>query len=423
MENGVTLRPDKLHFCKRSVTFAGYVLDWEEYHLSKELVRSIMEFTMPTKPTLTNVRAWFGLVNQVAPFIVVAPFKDPFRELLKKPVAKLVDWDEQLQAIFSSVKDTIEDLAAVRLRYYDVSRPTAVFTDYSCQGAGFYYAAVLPILLCYTEGWQDGFAADALSRYPMLFGHPEESDEADDELVCAAMVAATSEAVEGDGGRVVDVKQVKEEAAKDEEYQLLQECVSNECWTDCENMEPLALQPYFRMRRHLSCQGNIVLYTNDVRQPFLVIPMALRHAVLTNLHAEHQGRDNALQSMPTCSSSTARSTLPTPIDNRFVGSGTSTRGHHKCTSQAVFKRWFTPHATPLSDASPAQPLTGRQLKDAIPVDNSNYRESAPVSRTPAVGDRDLMSDPSPVRNDEETATPYLLRLLQDRDASDVPRNI
>ncbi|XP_070000756.1 retrovirus-related Pol polyprotein from transposon 412 [Penaeus vannamei] len=327
MENGVTLRPDKLHFCKRSVTFAG--------------------------------------------------------ELLKKPVAKLVDWDEQLQAIFSSVKDTIEDLAAVRLRYYDVSRPTAVFTDYSCQGAGFYYATVLPILpeslLCYTggwkvvlcgsrhltaaekncstlegealtvawclkkarlfllgyrnltfitdhkaltrifgvkelkdlnnprilnlhsvsntEGWQDGFAADALSRYPMLFGHPEESDEADDELVCAAMVAATSEAVEGDGGRVVDVKQVKEEAAKDEEYQLLQECVSNECWTDCENMEPLALQPYFRMRRHLSCQGNIVLYTNDVRQPCLVIPMALRHAVLTNLHAEHQGRDNALQSM------------------------------------------------------------------------------------------------------------------------------
>jgi len=30
MENGVTLRPDKFHFCKRSVTFAGYVLDWEE---------------------------------------------------------------------------------------------------------------------------------------------------------------------------------------------------------------------------------------------------------------------------------------------------------------------------------------------------------------------------------------------------------
>nr|XP_027210281.1 uncharacterized protein LOC113803674 [Penaeus vannamei] len=368
MENGVTLRPDKLHFCKRSVTFAGYVLDWEEYHLSKELVRSIMEFTMPTKPTLTNVRAWFGLVNQVAPFIVVAPFKDPFRELLKKPVAKLVDWDEQLQAIFSSVKDTIEDLAApyslttaarvldfIMQQYCQYCYATQVGGKWCCVVAGISQlqkkncstleGEALTVAWCLkkarlfllgyrnltfitdhkaltrifgvkelkdlnnprilnlhsvsnTEGWQDGFAADALSRYPMLFGHPEESDEADDELVCAAMVAATSEAVEGDGGRVVDVKQVKEEAAKDEEYQLLQECVSNECWTDCENMEPLALQPYFRMRRHLSCQGNIVLYTNDVRQPFLVIPMALRHAVLTNLHAEHQGRDNALQSMP-----------------------------------------------------------------------------------------------------------------------------
>nr|XP_027227344.1 uncharacterized protein LOC113819308 [Penaeus vannamei] len=53
-------------------------------------------------------------------------------------------------------------------------------------------------------------AADALSRYPMLLGHPEESDEADDELVCATIVAAASEAVEGDGGRVVDIQQVEE---------------------------------------------------------------------------------------------------------------------------------------------------------------------------------------------------------------------
>ncbi|KAG0724220.1 Transposon Ty3-I Gag-Pol polyprotein [Chionoecetes opilio] len=31
MENGVTLRPDKFRFCRRSVTFAGYLLGWEGY--------------------------------------------------------------------------------------------------------------------------------------------------------------------------------------------------------------------------------------------------------------------------------------------------------------------------------------------------------------------------------------------------------
>jgi len=38
--------------------------------------------------------------------------------------------------------------------------------------------------------------------------------------------------------------------------------------------------------------------------------------------------------------------------------------------------------TPLqnSDASPAQLLTGRQLRDAIPVDSSNYRVSEQWSR-------------------------------------------
>ncbi|KAG0718564.1 hypothetical protein GWK47_052212 [Chionoecetes opilio] len=49
------------------------------------------------------------------------------------------------------------------------------------------------------------------------------------------------------------------------------------------------------MRRHLSCQRNIVLYTCDEKHPRLVIPAALRRAVLANLHAGHQGRDSMLR--------------------------------------------------------------------------------------------------------------------------------
>ncbi|XP_063852409.1 uncharacterized protein K02A2.6-like [Scylla paramamosain] len=49
------------------------------------------------------------------------------------------------------------------------------------------------------------------------------------------------------------------------------------------------------MRRHLSCQGDIVLYTSDEKFPRLVIPTALRRTVLANLHAGHQGRDSMLR--------------------------------------------------------------------------------------------------------------------------------
>lgn len=90
---------------------------------------------------------------------------------------------------------------------------------------------------------------------------------------------------EDDIGHVVDLQQMEEEALEDEEYQLLHECVANNGWADRKNLEPCTLQPYFRMRRHLSCQGDLVIYTCDERAPRLVIPASLRRTVLTNLHA------------------------------------------------------------------------------------------------------------------------------------------
>ncbi|KAK3877390.1 hypothetical protein Pcinc_017902 [Petrolisthes cinctipes] len=63
MEDGVTLRPDNFSLCKRSVTFAGYLLGWKEYQPSHDFTRSIMEFTIPSSLSLTDIRSWFGIVN------------------------------------------------------------------------------------------------------------------------------------------------------------------------------------------------------------------------------------------------------------------------------------------------------------------------------------------------------------------------
>ncbi|KAG0723962.1 hypothetical protein GWK47_041627 [Chionoecetes opilio] len=62
---------------------------------------------------------------------------EPFRELLKKPGGKAVLLGQAVGAPLTSAKDTIGRLAAEGLRFYDVSRPTAVLTGYSRQGIGF----------------------------------------------------------------------------------------------------------------------------------------------------------------------------------------------------------------------------------------------------------------------------------------------
>lgn len=103
-----------------------------------------------------------------------------------------------------------------------------------------------------------------LPRYPALLGHPEESDEANNSQ-CATMIAAAAEAVEDEEGHIVDLWQVGEEATKDKEYLLLNECVSNDSWVKHKVMELFALRPCFRMWRHLSCHGDLGRYTRDKR--------------------------------------------------------------------------------------------------------------------------------------------------------------
>lgn len=92
---------------------------------------------MPAQPTITDVRSWFGFVNQLASFLATAPVMSPFRDLLKKPAGSKVYWDEQLQLKLRQAKETICQLAKDGLSYYDRTRPTVVITDWNKEGIGF----------------------------------------------------------------------------------------------------------------------------------------------------------------------------------------------------------------------------------------------------------------------------------------------
>ena len=81
--NGVTLNPDKFLFCLKELPFAGFTLGWDSFKPSDKKLSAIKNYKMPDKPSITDIRSWFGLVNQLAPFVALSPLMEPFRELLK----------------------------------------------------------------------------------------------------------------------------------------------------------------------------------------------------------------------------------------------------------------------------------------------------------------------------------------------------
>lgn len=78
----------------------GFHIGWDSYKPNEERLATIRNFSMPAKPSLTNIHSWHGFVNQLAPFLAMAPIMEPFRELLRKPQFKRVYWDKNLQEKF-----------------------------------------------------------------------------------------------------------------------------------------------------------------------------------------------------------------------------------------------------------------------------------------------------------------------------------
>ena len=157
---GITLKPEKFQFARREVDFVGFRLGWDEYKPTDERLAAIRNFRMPDKPSISDIRSWYGFVNQLAPFLATAPIMNDFRELLKKPRGKSVYWDEQLRGKFCRAQDTICQLAKDGLAYYDKTRPTIAITDWSREGVGFVVlqqychcsSAVAPF--CCKAGWR-----------------------------------------------------------------------------------------------------------------------------------------------------------------------------------------------------------------------------------------------------------------------------
>ena len=174
--NGIILNPDKFTFGRDTVEFAGFEITTDSVRPSKSFLDSIRNFPVPQN--ITDIRSWFGLLNQVSYAFSMADRMLPFRELLKKD--STFKWNDDLQAVFDESKEVIIQEVEEGVRIFDKSRPTCLATDWSKTGLGFWLlqkhcSCPQKLPFCCPSGWKvtlvgSRFTHSAESRYAPIEG-------------------------------------------------------------------------------------------------------------------------------------------------------------------------------------------------------------------------------------------------------------
>ena len=132
--NGIILNPDKFVFGADTVEFAGFQITSTNVRPCKKYLDAIRDFPTPTN--ITDVRSWFGLINQVSYAFAATERMLPFRQLLKPGTP--FKWDSELNELFEESKSVIIEEIEEGVRIFDKSKPTCLATDWSKTGIGFW---------------------------------------------------------------------------------------------------------------------------------------------------------------------------------------------------------------------------------------------------------------------------------------------
>ena len=174
--NGITLNPDKFCFGQETVEFAGFTITPTEVKPGPKFHTAIANFPTPTN--ITDVRSWFGLVNQVSYSFAMTETMLPFRELLAKNAQ--FKWTPALQAAMDLSKRFITQQIAIGVQIFDKSLQTCLATDWSKEGIGYWLfqkhcQCPKDRLFCCQQGWKiamvgSRFTQAAESRYSAVEG-------------------------------------------------------------------------------------------------------------------------------------------------------------------------------------------------------------------------------------------------------------
>ena len=133
---GIVLNPEKFQFAQSTVNFAGFRITKDSVEPLPKYLDAIRGF--PTPKNTTDIRSWFGLVNQVSHYAQLRDMMTPFRKFLS-PKEKFV-WTEELDSIFEESKSQILEAIREGVKIFDMKRHTCLRTDWSKKGIGFLLA-------------------------------------------------------------------------------------------------------------------------------------------------------------------------------------------------------------------------------------------------------------------------------------------
>ena len=131
---GVVLNPDKFQFAHRNVDFADFRISESVVEPLPKYLRVIQEF--PTPSNITDIRSWFGLVNQVSNYAQLRDMMAPFKPFLS-PKRKF-EWSDELDKAFTASKSAIADAICHDVEIFDPTRRTCLRPDWSTKGIGYF---------------------------------------------------------------------------------------------------------------------------------------------------------------------------------------------------------------------------------------------------------------------------------------------
>ena len=130
---GIVLNPDKFQFAKTTVDFAGFEVSEDKILPLPKYLTSIKSFPTPT--STTDIRSWFGLINQVANYAQLRDTLELFRPFLS-PRYKFF-WSAVLDKAFKDSKEVIVNAIKEGVQIFDIRRKTCLRPDWSKKGIGY----------------------------------------------------------------------------------------------------------------------------------------------------------------------------------------------------------------------------------------------------------------------------------------------
>ena len=164
-EKSISLNGEKFQFCQQQAHFAGFTLTPLGYSVSSNITDAIAQFPKPS--SRTDLRSFFGLVNQLASSTKdIADTLAPLRPLLSTRNEFL--WGKPQDEAFIQAKKVLT--SSPTLAYFDTTKETCLHTDASTLGIGF---VLLQKSTDGTKEWRivqagSRFLTDAESRYAVI---------------------------------------------------------------------------------------------------------------------------------------------------------------------------------------------------------------------------------------------------------------